>query len=122
MLAEARSEAELRSDDPSQASPGAGTVSSVAQFGTGSRAWILLAAAAAVAALILVGPDQGERTFVATVESYATQTRSGVLNGPTDRLLRVPGSELLGSVPSLDLPAPTFTEPGPSGSSPESRR
>lgn len=134
MLAAARAELEPARTAAADISPPGASVSAPGDFsppgasGTGpagagvGRGWLLVAAAAALAGLLLVGPDRGERSFVAAVESYSLHARSGALSGPTDRLLAVPGSELLGSVPSLGLPGRPLTESGPPGPSPESRR
>lgn len=121
MLAAARAELEPARTDAADISPPAAPGTAPAGAGVG-RGWLLVATAAALAGLLLAGPDPGERSFVAAVESYSLQARSGALSGPTDRLLAVPGSELLGSVPSLGLPGRPPTESGPSGPPPESRR
>lgn len=117
MLAIARA-ADGRDDPPAPAAPPSlGTPAR-----TSGRRWLLLATAAAVAGLIVAGPDRGERTFVAAVEGYTLSYGPGALESPTDRLLDVPGRDLLGSVPSVGRFLRPSPDPGGSVPRPESRR
>jgi hypothetical protein len=68
-----------------------------------------LLAAAAVAALMLVGiPDATDRSFEEAVRSFSTNPALGAWRSPTQNLLRVPGMELLRTVPDIE----DFTWPG----------
>ncbi len=61
-----------------------------------------LLAAAAVAALMLVGiPDATDRSFEEAVRSFSTNPALGAWRSPTQNLLRVPGMELLRTVPDI---------------------
>jgi len=62
-----------------------------------------LAAAAAAAGLLFFSPSaRADRDFERTVRSYTDA--AGSWRSPTDRLLRVPGSEITRSIPSIGIP------------------
>ncbi|MGD8276634.1 MAG: hypothetical protein PVH00_01350 [Gemmatimonadota bacterium] len=62
-----------------------------------------LAAAAALATFLLFNPEaRADRAFERTVETFTTAT--GGWRSPTDRLLDLPGSELMRSVPRVGNP------------------
>ncbi len=65
-------------------------------------AWISVAAAAAVVALVLLdgGSSRADREFDRLVSAYATDLSAGAWRSPTDALLRTPGIDL-GAVPSF---------------------
>lgn len=61
-----------------------------------------LLAAAAVAALLLVrSPGTSEAEFERVVRTFSTDPATGAWKSPTDDLLKLPGLNLLSSVPSL---------------------
>jgi len=71
-----------------------------------------LLAAAAVAALMLVGiPDATDHSFEEAVRSFSTNPALGAWRSPTRDLLKVPGMELLRTVPDIG----DSTWPGRSG-------
>lgn len=76
-----------------------------------------LLAAAALGALILVGPDPSpDRTFEEAVRSFSSDPALGAWRSPTRGLLSVPGMELLRTVPEIGGP----TWPGRPDESPRS--
>lgn len=66
-------------------------------------AWGGTLLAAASAAILLLLPNRGasDAAFEAAVHSYATSSAGGAWRSPTDALLKVPGSEVLTTLPSL---------------------
>lgn len=86
------------------------------------RSWGLAVAAAAVAGIITLTTDRGDQDFVRTIREYSQQRESGMWAAPTDGLLRVPGGELIRSVPRFGTPGPRSAPSGGSGPSTESSR
>lgn len=68
-----------------------------------------VAAAAVLGAVLLSGSGKADREFDRVVNEWS-QTARVALHSPTDRLLAVPGSQYLRSMPRLggDRPASTF--------------
>lgn len=62
----------------------------------------LVAAAAALVFLILPGNGTTDAEFELAVHSYMADPAGGAWRSPTDGLLRVPGSEVLSTLPKLD--------------------
>jgi hypothetical protein len=75
-------------------------------------------AAAAAAAVLLVGPGRQEDRFVAAVRAFEAQSAAGAWRSPTDDLLKVPGLELVTSLPNIGGP-PVPNQPA--GSRPRSQ-
>lgn len=61
----------------------------------------LLAAAAAAALLLLPPGGTSDDEFERVVRSYMTDPAGGAWRSPTDGLLRVPGSDVLSTLPKL---------------------
>jgi hypothetical protein len=65
-----------------------------------------LLAAAAVAGLLLLGPGRSADTrFEHAVRSFVVDPAAGSWRSPTDRLLQVPGQELLTTIPTIGRPS-----------------
>jgi hypothetical protein len=61
-----------------------------------------LLAAAAAAVLLLVGlPDTSDSDFVRVVEGYSANPAAGAWKSPTDGLLRLPGDDVLTTIPGI---------------------
>ncbi len=79
------------------------------QWVRGHRRWAWagsLLAAAAVAGLLLLGPGRSADTrFEHAVRSFAVDPAGGGWRSPTDRLLHVPGQELLTTIPTIGRPS-----------------
>lgn len=67
-----------------------------------------LAAAAALSTLLLSGSREADREFDRLVTEWS-QTSRVALHSPTDRLLTVPGSQYLRSLPTLGSDRPLTT-------------
>lgn len=75
----------------------------------GQMRWIpSFVAAAVVAALLISGRGRDDRAFDRLVDDWS-RTAQVALQSPTDRLLAVPGSQYLRSVPQLGSGLPTST-------------
>ena len=69
-----------------------------------------LLAAAALAAVLIQGSGRADREFDRVVNQWS-ETARVALHSPTDRLLAVPGSQYLRSVPSVGADRPESTSP-----------
>ncbi len=81
--------------------------------GTGIRwrRWLPpLLAAAALSAVLIQGSGRADREFDRVVNEWS-ETARVALHSPTDRLLAVPGSQYLRSVPSVGADRPASTSP-----------
>ena len=61
----------------------------------------LLAAAAAAALILLPTRHTSDAEFIQVVQSFSADPSSGAWRSPTDKLLDVPGNEVLNTIPSL---------------------
>lgn len=61
----------------------------------------LLAAAAAAVLLLVRSPGTSDEEFERVVQAFTSDPASGAWRSPTDDLLKLPGLEILSSVPSL---------------------
>ncbi len=103
MYERALAEAELAGADQSAA--GVPTVVPISRARRRARNFLWAAgtlAAAALAGILLIGQDAGDREFEALVTAFAAE--SAAWQSPTDDLLRVPGMDMLKSVPSVGWP------------------
>jgi hypothetical protein len=74
----------------------------------------LLAAAAAAILLLARSPGTSDAEFERVVRAYVADPAAGAWRSPTDDLLKLPGLDLLSSVPSLgDKGWPGSREPRP---------
>lgn len=100
--------------DPSSATPGeipSAPVPSVPVTRIRWRRWLPpLVAAAAMAAVLVHGSGGADREFDRVVNEWS-QTARVALHSPTDRLLTVPGSQYLRSVPRVGADRPASTSP-----------
>jgi len=71
----------------------------------------LLAAAATTVLLLLRLPATSDADFVHVVEAFSADPAGGAWRSPTDALLKIPGEEILSTVPTIATP-PWFPEPG----------
>ena len=61
-----------------------------------------LLAAAAAAAIMLFQPDHtSDSEFVQVVQTFSSNPAAGAWKSPTDGLLKLPGSDILSTVPSI---------------------
>jgi len=67
----------------------------------GAWAVPLLATAAALVLFLLPGSSASDADFQRVVRSYMADPAGGAWRSPTDGLLRVPGSQVLSTLPSL---------------------
>jgi hypothetical protein len=75
------------------------------------RRWLPpLVAAAALAAVLIPESGRADREFDRLVNEWS-ETARVALHSPTDRLLAVPGSQYLRSVPSVGADRPASTSP-----------
>ena len=109
MLARARAAGESPAETPSTDSDIAPDIVSLEAAArerstSGPRRWFWVAGpliAAGLAAVLLLGPNQEDAEFEALVTAFAQSTSDW--NAPTDDLLRVPGMDLLNTMPTIDV-------------------
>ena len=63
--------------------------------------WATVAAAATVAAVLMADRTRSDVEFDRLVVGYSNEVATGLWDSPTSGLMRVPGYDLLGSVPAL---------------------
>lgn len=106
--------ARARSEANSGEEPSAGVVPPNRTLTAHPNRWVRwlppLVAAAMVGAVLLSGSRNADREFDRLVNEWS-QTARLALHSPTDRLLAVPGSQYLRSVPRVGADRPASTSP-----------